>query len=79
MNISERTITRWHNNAVVSGGFYLEKEGYNFNKLLEMLKNEKWILQTYQSFSQKSQTKKNIKKAHMFQNACKEYKKILCK
>ena len=57
MNISERTITRWHGNAIVSSCFYLEKEGYNLNKLLDMLKNEKWILQTYQALSQKFQEK----------------------
>lgn len=79
MNISERTITRWHGNAVVSSYFFLENKGYTLTKLLEMLKNERWILQTYYAFSQKSQKRQEVENNHLIQHACKEYKKVLCK
>ncbi|MDD3397576.1 MAG: sigma factor-like helix-turn-helix DNA-binding protein [Clostridia bacterium] len=78
LNISERTVTRWHSNAVVSSYFYLENQGYTLIKLLEMLKKERWILQTFYSFSQNKENQ-DTENANMIKHACKEYKKVLCK
>lgn len=78
LNVSERTITRWHSNAIVNSYFYLESQGYTLAKLLNMLKKEKWILQTFHSFSQSEEKEKigglNL---NLMKHACKEYKKVL--
>lgn len=79
MNVSERTITRWHSNAIVNSYFYLENKGFTLKKLLEMLKKERWILQTFYSFSQTSKEKREIENTYIMKHACREYKKILCK
>jgi len=80
LNISERTVTRWHNNAVVLCNFYLQDNGYTLNKLLNLLKNEKWILQVFYNFTNANKTiNERYEKKQIIYDACIEYKKILCK
>ncbi|MDD2445752.1 MAG: sigma-70 region 4 domain-containing protein [Clostridia bacterium] len=80
LNISERTVRRWHNNAIVLCAFYLQDNKYTLNKFLSLLKKEKWILQIFYNFvNVKKPTNESYEKKHIIQDACIEYKKILCK
>ena len=51
LNVCLRTFFRKLNSALVSFYRTLERMGYNENKLCEMLKNEKWIMNIYNNYS----------------------------
>ncbi|MDD2226967.1 MAG: hypothetical protein PHH71_00065 [Clostridia bacterium] len=79
LEVSMRTLSRWNNNAIIKGALYLRGNGLTLNVMVDLIKNENWIVQVFNEFNKKTREKlcidKNIK---IIQRACKEYNKFLC-
>lgn len=59
-NLSMRTYFRRLKDGEDNFSFFMSKFGFNQNKLDEYLKNEKWIMEVYNSFFEKSQPEEEL-------------------
>lgn len=59
LQISSRTTLRWHSNALGQGACILKKLNIDHQKMLNIINNEKWILDIFNKLEKQDESKRH--------------------